>query len=118
MQGMIRDFFGLRKPTLNEEIKALKDRVSKEVWAAIDAVRHIGNVGAHWDADVDRIIDVEAHEVESLLALLEMFGREWYEARSRRENLLAKVKAIGDAKKKSASPNPSATAPTPEATPE
>jgi hypothetical protein len=111
MQGMIRDFFGIKKRTLNEEIKAVQDSVSPEVWAAIDAVRHVGNVSAHWDADVDRIVDVDPEEVESLLALLDMFGREWYAARAQRAALLEKVKGIGDAKRTQPSRPPAEDAP-------
>lgn len=95
---MIRNFWNIKKRNLYEEIQDLEGKVEPEVWHAIDAVRQVGNIGAHWDADVDRIIEVEANEVDSLLALLEMFGREWYEARERRRELLSNVKALGDAK--------------------
>lgn len=54
LQGMIRDFWGTKKPqgfkgfwTLKNEIETIKDSVDPDVWAAIDAVRDIGNIGAH-----------------------------------------------------------------------
>ncbi|MFH4289477.1 DUF4145 domain-containing protein, partial [Acinetobacter baumannii] len=35
LQGMIRDYWGVSKNTLNEEIKAIKDRIDPIIWQAI-----------------------------------------------------------------------------------
>ncbi|MEL4861503.1 DUF4145 domain-containing protein [Pseudoflavonifractor phocaeensis] len=88
LQGMIRDFYGEKdKPNLYQEIDAIKDRVPPAQWAAIDAVRKIGNIGAHMEKDVDLIIDVEPEEAEQLLRLIELLMDKWYVARHDEEEL-------------------------------
>ncbi|MFX8102761.1 DUF4145 domain-containing protein, partial [Acinetobacter baumannii] len=72
LQGMIRDYWGVSKNTLNEEIKAIKDRIDPIIWQAIDAVRKIGNIGAHMEKDINFIIDVEPNEAQMLIGLIEM----------------------------------------------
>lgn len=47
LQGMIRDFHGISKATLFDEIKELEEKVEQDVWESIDAVRQVGNIGAH-----------------------------------------------------------------------
>lgn len=53
LQGMIRDFWGFKKPRLIDEIEALNDKVDPLTWKAIDAVRTIGNIGAHMEKDIN-----------------------------------------------------------------
>lgn len=47
LQGRIRDSWGLSENRLIDEIRKLSDKVDPETWAAIDAVRGVGNTGAH-----------------------------------------------------------------------
>ena len=63
LQGMIRDFWGIARSRLKDEIDALQDRVDSETWRAIDAIRQIGNIGVHMEKDVNLIVDVEPDEV-------------------------------------------------------
>ena len=53
LQGIIRDFKGIVKKRLVDEIDALRDEVDPDTWAAIDAVRQIGNIGAHMQKDIN-----------------------------------------------------------------
>ena len=56
LQGMVRDFFqvfGLR--TLNLELGAIKDRCDQDLYAAMMAVKSIGNIGAHPEQDISLI---------------------------------------------------------------
>jgi hypothetical protein len=108
LQGMIRDFCGISKGTLDLEIKALKallvahtapPGVSEESVEAIDHVRGIGNIGAHMEKDIDLIIGVEPEEVDALVDLTEMLFEEWYGNRDRRQLKLALVKQVAAAKK-------------------
>ncbi|SSM96147.1 Uncharacterised protein [Acinetobacter baumannii] len=85
---MIRDYWGVSKNTLNEEIKAIKDRIDPIIWQAIDAVRKIGNIGAHMEKDINFIIDVEPNEAQMLIGLIEMLLKEWYIARYERQKQL------------------------------
>lgn len=107
LQGMIRNFAGIAKPTLIAEIKALRDAVASgsaprgvtpESIDAIDHVRKIGNIGAHMEKDIDVIIPVEPDEAKTLLQLVELLAKEWYEAQSNRQAMLEAVKTIKESK--------------------
>ena len=108
LQGMIRDFCKISKPTLNKEIEALRKAVEDNAAPAgvtpesvdgIDAVRKVGNIGAHMEADVNTIIDIEAGEAQILIGLVEMLFEDWYVARHKRAQRFASVKALAETKK-------------------
>lgn len=107
LQGMIRDFCSISKPTLHAEIQKLKKdveagvaprQVSEESIEAIDAVRQIGKIGAHFERDINLIVEVEPEEASALISLTELLFQEWYVARHERQARLGKVKAIAGAK--------------------
>jgi hypothetical protein len=104
LQGMIRDFWGIKKDRLIDEIKELKDRVDPLTWKAIDAVRGVGNIGAHMEKDINLIIDVDPPEAAKLIGLIELLVNDWYIARHNREERLKEVVALGEAKKAEKSP--------------
>lgn len=95
LQGMIRDFHGIALPRLIDEIDAIKDRIDPGVWDALQVVRKVGNIGAHPEEDINRIVDVDPGEAEQLIGLIELLGKEWYEARHLRLVRLADLKALG-----------------------
>lgn len=98
LQGMIRDFYGIIKPTLNQEINALEELVSAEVWSAIDAVRSVGNIGAHMEKDVNLIVDIEVDEAELLIKLIEDLFEDWYVVRHDRMARQEKLKLLAATK--------------------
>lgn len=109
LQGLIRDFAGIKKGTLAAEINALREAVasgdadrsiSQESVEAIDHVRGIGNIGAHMEKDIDLIVEVDPGEAQALIELTEMLFDEWYGARERRATRLKRVALIADEKKK------------------
>ena len=81
---MIRDFWGIRKGRLTDEIAALKDKVDPDVWDAIEAVRGVGNIGAHMEKDIDVIVSVDPGEAQLLIELIEQLFEEWYVAKHER----------------------------------
>lgn len=91
LQGIIRDFWKVTKPRLIDEINAIEDKVDPLTWKSIDAVRKVGNIGAHMEKDINLIIDVEPNEARLLIDLIEMLFEEWYIHRHEREQ---KLKAI------------------------
>lgn len=96
LQGMIRDFWGVKgKSNLYEEINAIEDKVEPDIWEAIDSIRQIGNIGAHMEKEIDRIIDVEPDEAKTLIELIEMLMDEWYIHRYQKAEKIKKVKEIG-----------------------
>lgn len=102
LQGMIRDFWDIKKARLVDEIDALKDKVDADTWAGIDAVRSVGNIGAHMEKDINVIVDVEPNEAQLLIGLIEMLVKDWYitrEQRKQRLQDLVKLKGEKDAAK-------------------
>jgi hypothetical protein len=99
LQGMIRNFYGISKATLALEINAIQDKVDATTWLAIDAVRNIGNIGAHMEKDINVIIDVEPQEAQVLIGLIELLIKDWYVAKNDREERLKEVIALAAAKK-------------------
>ena len=107
LQGMIRDFCDIDKATLHAEITELAKQVeagtaprqvSDESIAAIDAVRKLGNIGAHFEKDINVIVDVDPDEALTLISLLELLFEEWYVARFERQQRLEAVKGIAASK--------------------
>ena len=98
LQGMIRDFWGVVKPKLKLEIEAIKDKVDPNTWGAIDAVRTVGNIGAHMEEDINLIIDVEPHEAQLLIGLIETLIKDWYIAKYERETRLQEIKKMAEGK--------------------
>lgn len=103
LQGMIRDFAGISKNRLVDEIDALRraiedgsvDRsVTPETVEAINHVRSVGNIGAHMEKDIDLIVPVDQGEAQALIELIEMLFEEWYGARERRKARLARIESI------------------------
>ena len=115
LQGMIRDFWGIRKSRLIDEITALQEKVDVATWEAIDAIRRIGNIGAHMERDVNTIVDVEPAEAEQLIGLIETLFEDWYITRHEREQRMQSLKALADNKEAlrqvSAVPKPETLAP-------
>lgn len=99
LQGMIRDFWAISSNRLIDEVNALKDKVDPATWAAIDAVRSIGNIGAHMEKDINLVIDVEPGEAQMLIGLIEILLRDWYVARHQRAERLASIVALAQGKK-------------------
>lgn len=100
LQGMIRDFWGVKVKSnkLVHEIDAIEDKVDPDVWQAIDAVRKLGNIGAHMEADISVIVDVDPDEARHLIELIELLIEEWYVARDNKQQRVRKVIAAAQAK--------------------
>ncbi len=99
LQGMIRDFFGISKDRLKDEIDAIEDMVDPEIFAAIDAVRSVGNIGAHMEKDINLIVDVEPGEAQLLIELIEQLVEDWYTTRKDKQDRLLKITELARLKK-------------------
>jgi uncharacterized protein DUF4145 len=95
---MIRDFWGVAKPTLKQEIDALKDKIDSGDWEAIDAVRKLGNIGAHMEKDVNTIIEVDPEEAQLLIGLIETLFEDWYITREQRAARNKSIKELAEKK--------------------
>lgn len=102
LQGMIRDFWGTSKSRLVDEIKEISDKIRPEIQRAINGLRKIGNIGAHMEADVSKIIEVEPFEAEKLIKLIELLMDDWYVKRHESLLLCEEIDEIAKSKKASA----------------
>lgn len=102
LQGIIRDFWKVKPGRLVDEIVAIQTKIDPLTWAAIEAVRKVGNIGAHMEKDIDVIVDVDPQEVELLIGLIEILLKDWYIATENRKihlNSLINVAAKKDIEK-------------------
>lgn len=98
LQGMIRDFWGITKQNLYTEINELKDKIPADLWTSIDALRQLGNIGAHMEKDTNVIVDIDPNEAESLIKLIELLIKEWYISREERKKLLSSITTTNQSK--------------------
>ncbi len=97
LQGIVRDFFAIpdnRRGNLGAELAYVKDNIDPDLWEAIQAVRSIGDIGAHMDKNVDQIIDVTPDEARLLVELVETLFQDWYIARKKRKANQAGLQAL------------------------
>lgn len=102
---MIRDFWNINQNNLAKAINELQNKISTSQWKAIDAVRSIGNIGAHMEKDINTIIEVDSDEAEQLLKLIELLIDKWYISRHDEEQLLLDITDIANDKKSQKSSN-------------
>ena len=101
IQGMIRDFFGIVKDRLADEIDevAKKAGISPSQASALKALKDIGNIGAHPERDIKLIVDVEPDEAKLLISLIEFFMEHWYINKHNEEEKLNEIVNISKQKK-------------------
>lgn len=98
LQGMIHDFWGIKDKNLNREISSLKDKVNPTEWKVMDALRQLGNIGAHMEKDINTIVDIDENEAEKLLKLIELLIEKWYINRHETEELYSDIIGISEEK--------------------
>lgn len=99
LQGIIRDFWSISKARLKDEIDELQGKIDSTTWQAIDAVRSIGNIGAHMERDINMIVEVEPNEADLLIGLIEILLKEWYIAKHEREEHLKGIIGVAQEKR-------------------
>lgn len=107
LQGMIRDFCGIREKSLWHEVQKLQSLldannappgVTIESIEAIDAIRNIGNIGAHMEKDVNQIVSVDPEEAQIMIDLIESLFQDWYIEKNTREVRFKRVKDVATQK--------------------
>ncbi|MDO8385077.1 MAG: DUF4145 domain-containing protein [Polaromonas sp.] len=100
LQGIIRDFWGIKNGNLAKAIIELEDKINDPTtWSAIDAVRQIGNIGAHMEKDINLIVDVDPEEAGMLIDLIESLLEEWYIQRHNKNIKMQKIIEAAASKK-------------------
>ena len=105
LQGIIRDFWNVKKGRLVDEINEIQEKVDPITWQAIDSVRSIGNIGAHMEKDINLIIDVEPEEAQLLIGLIEILIKDLYVAKHERQEHLEGIIDIANKKAEEKTPN-------------
>ena len=85
---------------MGAELSFIRDEVDPETYAGIQAIREIGDIGAHMEKAVDTIVDVEPGEAELLVELIETLISDWYISRYRRSERHSELKKIVGQKRK------------------
>ncbi|MGT2895949.1 hypothetical protein Javan173_0052 [Streptococcus phage Javan173] len=98
LQGMIRDFWGVTGKSLFDEIKLIEDKVDVTTRKVLDALRQLGNIGAHPEKDVNLIVDIQPGEALKLIRFIEVLIKGWYVERAEKEALLQNILTINDDK--------------------
>lgn len=98
LQGMIRDFWEINESNLKKAIDNLENKISAKQWAVIDAVRRLGNIGAHMEKDINLIVEIDPGEAEKLINLIELLLDQWYIDRYEQEQLYNDILEINDTK--------------------
>lgn len=100
LQGIIRDYWNVKPGRLYDEIEAIKKEVDPLTWDAIDAIRKVGNIGAHMEKDIDLIVDVDPNEAELLINLIETLIKDWFVTREERRARLLAISGMAEDKEK------------------
>ncbi|MDP2939250.1 MAG: DUF4145 domain-containing protein [Candidatus Omnitrophota bacterium] len=98
LQGMIRDFWGVKQSNLRKAIDKIKNKVDPLTWKAIDAVRKMGNIGSHMEKDINLIIEVDPKEASLLINLIEKLIEEWYIHRHERQATMESIVEMSNEK--------------------
>ncbi len=98
LQGMIHDFWNIHEKNLNAEITSLKSLIPPMQWKVLDGIRSLGNIGAHMEHDINKIVDIDPEESVKLLKVIEKLISDWYINRYETEKLYEEVINISDEK--------------------
>lgn len=100
LQSMIRDFWGISKSNLHQEIEALRGTIDDEVVDTLLAVKSIGNIGAHPNnnSNVNTILDIETDEASYLLDMIEYLIDDWYVSKEKKKGLFAHLREVKESK--------------------
>lgn len=98
LQAMIHDFWNIHEKNLNAEITKLKDHISPIQWRVLDSFRKLGNIGAHMEHDINKIIDIDPDEAEKLLKLIEKLLSDWYINKHETDKLYEDIISISNQK--------------------
>ncbi|MBD9511941.1 DUF4145 domain-containing protein [Ensifer sp. ENS10] len=89
VQGIVRDFWDIpanKRGNLGAELSSIKDRIDPGLWDDIQAVRTVGDIGAHMEKNVNEVVDVSSEEAEILIQLIETLFQDWYIQRAKRQH--------------------------------
>lgn len=108
LQGMIRNFWDIKRKRLIDEVNALEDLVDADTWEAIKAVKDVGTIGAHMEQNINIIIPVDQDEAILLIKMIEQLFEDWYVHRHRKQQRMQRTIEMAKNKKEQKNQNPEA----------
>lgn len=84
----------------------VRTQIDPLTWDAIDAVRQVGNIGAHMEKDINVVVNVEPEEAQILIGLIEILIENTYILRHDRQQKLQAVTKLANDKKQAKAPTP------------
>ncbi len=98
LQGVIRDFWGVTKNSLHDELLAIQPKCDPELYDAMMSLKSIGNIGAHPEKDINIIVEIDEGEPDTLLEVIRILDKEWYVARADRASRLTAISKLAQEK--------------------
>jgi hypothetical protein len=92
LQGMIRNFWTVKAPTLHKELQLIEEKCDPDLYKALMGLKSIGNIGAHPTMDIN--IDVDEGEVDALIHVLQILDEDWYVAKAEKAKRIATMNQI------------------------
>lgn len=96
LQNMIRDFWKIKEKNLYAEIEALDAVIPPTQKKVLHSLRQIGNIGAHPEADINTIIDIDPEDASKLIKVIEFFIDKWYIDRHEQEKLFDEINSTNN----------------------
>ncbi|MFT9267022.1 DUF4145 domain-containing protein [Oenococcus sp.] len=109
IQEMIRDKFpdkiSSERKNLAQEMDDIQSILSAREKDALVSLRHLGNIGAHPENDIDVIVDIDPSDAQTVLKLIEYFIKKWYVEPHEDDDLLNGITQIDQEKQSERHPN-------------
>lgn len=102
LQGIVRDYWNIpenKRGNLGAELSYIRDKIDPVLWEDIQAVRAVGDIGAHMEKNVNEVIDVSPREAHILLGLIETLFTDWYIQRATRKRTSNALRGLLDEKR-------------------
>lgn len=91
IQSIIRDHWQCKEDNLCKAIDSISDKLDKQTCDILNAIRQIGNNGAHPGKDIEDVIDISSDDAINLLKSIEFLIQEYYINPHQKEELFDEV---------------------------
>ena len=96
IQSIIKDYWNCKDSNLSKAIQSISDKIDEQTLQVLNAIRQIGNAGAHPDKDTEVIIDISSEDATKLLKSIEFLIQECYITPHKKSELFNEVVDISD----------------------
>ena len=100
IQSIIRDCWNCKESNLSKAIQSISNKIDEQTLQVLNAIRQIGNAGAHPDKDTEVIVDISSEDATKLLKSIEFLIEECYITPHHKSELFNEVVGINNKLKK------------------